>query len=147
MKILIAAAGLMLCSTAQSMAQRPAEPANLGPPPTAPSVAPTPATPAAPSGPAAAAKTVDLEACPEKGTEGDCVLIRFGEDVYDVTGADPKVPLNGKGVKLQGVIDPDTLGFCFGTKLKDIKWQEANLQCVGRALDPTPAPPTDLQVK
>lgn len=147
MKIFIAIATVLLCLTAPSVAQQPAEPANLGPPPTAPSIAPTLGPSATPSAPAAAEKKVEIEACAEKGIEGDCVLMRFGEDVFDVTGADPKVPLDGKGVKLQGVIDPDTAGFCFATKLKDITWQGSNIPCVGPPSTPAPAPAENIQSK
>ena len=61
------------------------------------------------------------------------MLIRYGEDVFDVTGADPKVPLNGTGVKLKGVIEPGTSSICYATVLRNIVWEKTGLECRGPA--------------
>jgi hypothetical protein len=124
MKIFAASAVVLLCFITIAAAQPAREPLNR--PPAEPSIAPAMGLSAPPAG-----REVEFEACPEKGTEGDCVLIRYGEDVFDITGADPKIPLNGKGVKIKGVVEPGSAGICYATALKNISWEQTGLECAG----------------
>ncbi|BCJ90762.1 hypothetical protein IZ6_14970 [Terrihabitans soli] len=143
MKISIAVVALVMSLAGGAAAQEAPAPPNLGPP-AEPSVAPTADPSIPPMLPAA--KKIDVEACPEKGTERGCILIRYGEETYDVTGTNPPVPLNGKGVRLRGDVDPGAMGFCFATGLKNITWEQTILQCPNVSGTEV-APPQNLQVK
>jgi hypothetical protein len=85
---------------------------------------------------AQSAKQVQIEACPEKGVPDFCVVVRVGEEVFNLTNVEPRVPV-GKGIKLTGVVDTGTVSPCGGEGLKDVTWESSGLLCTGQA-DGTP---------
>jgi hypothetical protein len=139
MKTILAIAAVLLCSTAQSMAQGPA-PTIPDLPPTAPSIAPIDLAAPPPPG-----KEVEFETCPEIGVPETCVVARYGEDVFNLTGVDPKVPV-GKGIKIKGTVETGPPGICTGDILKDAKWEETEFKCAGQA-DAGSSSPPNLPVK
>ncbi len=86
------------------------------------------------SGPASAApkvgERISLTACPHAGVTSPCLTIS-GPDgtLYNITGAAPKPPLNGRMIRLRATVT-DKLSACLqGTVLDRIRWTPVRQKC------------------
>jgi hypothetical protein len=73
---------------------------------------------------------VALTACPHAGVTAPCLTIA-GTDgtVYNITGASPKPPLNGRMIRLRATVS-DKLSACLqGLVLDRIRWTPVRQKC------------------
>jgi hypothetical protein len=73
---------------------------------------------------------VALMACPHAGITAPCLTIAGADGiVYNITGAAPKPPLNGRMIRLRATVS-DKLGACLqGTTLDRIRWTPVRQKC------------------
>jgi hypothetical protein len=73
---------------------------------------------------------VALTACPHAGITAPCLTIAGADGtVYNITGAAPKPPLNGRMIRLRATVS-DKLSACLqGTTLDRIRWTPVRQKC------------------
>jgi hypothetical protein len=73
---------------------------------------------------------VALTACPHGGITAPCLTINAADGtVYNITGATPKPPLNGRMIRLRATVS-DKLSACLqGTVLDRIRWTPVRQKC------------------
>jgi hypothetical protein len=73
---------------------------------------------------------VALTACPHAGITAPCLTINAADGtVYNITGATPKPPLNGRMIRLRATVS-DKLSACLqGTVLDRIRWTPVRQKC------------------
>jgi hypothetical protein len=73
---------------------------------------------------------VALTACPHAGITAPCLTINGADaTVYNITGATPKPPLNGRMIRLRATVS-DKLGACLqGLVLDRIRWTPVRQKC------------------
>jgi hypothetical protein len=73
---------------------------------------------------------VALTACPHAGVTAPCLTISGADGtVYNVTGASPKPPLNGRMIRLRATVT-DKLSACLqGLVLDRIRWTPVRQKC------------------
>jgi hypothetical protein len=73
---------------------------------------------------------ISLTACPHAGVTAPCLTISGADGtVYNITGAAPKPPLNGRMIRLRGSVS-DKLSACLqGTILDRIRWTPVRQKC------------------
>ena len=73
---------------------------------------------------------IALIACPHAGVTAGCLTVT-GPDgaVYNITGAVPKPPLNGRMIRLRATVS-DKLSACLqGTVLDRVRWTPVRQRC------------------
>ena len=73
---------------------------------------------------------IALTACPHAGITAPCLTITGADGtVYNITGATPKPPLNGRMIRLRATVS-DKLSACLqGTVLDRIRWTPVRQKC------------------
>jgi hypothetical protein len=73
---------------------------------------------------------VALMACPHAGATVPCLTINGADGtVYNITGATPKPPLNGRMIRLRATVT-DKASVCLqGIVLDRIRWTPVRLKC------------------
>jgi hypothetical protein len=73
---------------------------------------------------------VALTACPHAGTTAPCLTINGADGtVFNITGATPKPPLNGRMIRLRATVS-DKLSACLqGIVLDRIRWTPVRQKC------------------
>jgi hypothetical protein len=73
---------------------------------------------------------VALTACPHAGVTAPCLTIAGADGtVYNITGASPKPPLNGRMIRLRATVT-DKLSACLqGLVLDRIRWTPVRQKC------------------
>jgi hypothetical protein len=73
---------------------------------------------------------VALTACPHAGTTAPCLTINGADGtVYNITGATPKPPFNGRMIRLRATVS-DKLSACLqGIVLDRIRWTPVRQKC------------------
>jgi hypothetical protein len=73
---------------------------------------------------------VALTACPHVGITAPCLTINGADGtVYNITGATPKPPLNGRMIRLRATVT-DKLSACLqGSVLDRIRWTPVRQKC------------------
>ena len=86
-----------------------------------------------PPGLALAQENVTVSGCPIPGAEAGCLVLRAQDGkLYDLSGARPRPPLNGRGIRVTGRRS-DPFSYCQqGRPLADITWQPTGVLCPGR---------------
>jgi hypothetical protein len=67
------------------------------------------------------AQTVTVTGCVAPGTESSCLVVKDGDQTYNISAASPQ-PAWDKRVKLTGTRATGGAGSCEGARLTDIKW-------------------------
>jgi hypothetical protein len=73
---------------------------------------------------------IALTACPHAGVTAGCLTVSAADGtVYNITGAVPKPPLNGRMIRLRATVS-DKLSVCLqGTVLDRIRWTPVRQKC------------------
>jgi hypothetical protein len=73
---------------------------------------------------------IALTACPHAGITAPCLTINGADGtVYNITGATPKPPLNGRMIRLRATVS-DKLSACLqGIVLDRIRWTPVRQKC------------------
>ena len=73
---------------------------------------------------------VALTACPHAGITAPCLTVNGADGtVYNITGATPKPPLNGRMIRLRATVS-DKLSACLqGIVLDRIRWTPVRQKC------------------
>jgi hypothetical protein len=73
---------------------------------------------------------VALTACPHAGVAAPCLTINGADGtVYNITGASPRPPLNGRMIRLRATVS-DKLSACLqGLGLDRIRWTPVRQKC------------------
>ena len=86
---------------------------------------------AASAAPPAGAR-ISLMACPYEGITAPCLMIKGADGtVYNIAGAAPKPPFNGRMIRLRATVT-DRLSACIqGIVLDRIRWTPVRQKCPG----------------
>lgn len=78
----------------------------------------------------AVGERVSVTACPYAGVTAPCLMIKGADGtVYNITGANPKPPLNGRMIRLRATVT-DKLSACTrGMVLDRIHWTPVRRKC------------------
>jgi len=82
---------------------------------------------------ALAQQRVVAQGCPLPGVEAGCLVLRTHDGkFYDLSMANPRPPLNGRGVRISGV-PGQRMSYCSqGEALSELSWEPTGTLCPGR---------------
>ncbi len=82
---------------------------------------------------ALAQQRVTAQGCPQPGVEAGCLVLRTHDGkFFDLSMARPRPPMNGRGLRITGVVG-ERMSYCSqGAAVGELTWEPTATLCPGR---------------